>query len=123
MKKLNQESVVNVKFEMQWKGPLAMHTEIYEAQGLNIWRDCLPETLLKKLEGKSEGETITTYFEPGVLTSTYDPGKTFAVKLCQFNQHFIMDKTIEPRIGRFIPRDFLKESLEYFRRIFNHFAS
>jgi len=121
MKKINQESVVNVKFEMQWKGPLAMHTEIYEAQGLNIWRDCMPETLLKQLEGKSEGETITAYFEPGVITSTYDPGKTFAVKLSQFNQHFIMDKTIEPRIGRFYPKGLLKGVAGVFPQNFQPF--
>ena len=108
MKGINQESFVNIKFEMQWKSSRAVHTEIYETQGLNIWRDCMPETLLKQLVGKSEGETITTHFEPGVITSGYDPGKTFAVKLSQFNQHFIPDKTIEPRIGRFYPKGLLK---------------
>jgi SAM-dependent methyltransferase len=121
MKRINQESLANVKFEMQWKSSRATHTEIYEAQGLNIWRDFLPETLLKQLAGKSEGETITTYFEPGVLTSGYDPGKTFAVKLNQFNQHFIPDKTIEPRIGRFYPKGLLKGVAGVFPQNFQPF--
>jgi len=121
MKRINQESFAKVKFEMQWKSSRAMHTEIYEAQGLNIWRDCLPETLLKQLEGKSEGRKITTYFEPGVLTSAYDPGKTFAVKLSQFNQHFIPDKTIEPRIGRFYPKGLLKGVAGVFLQNFQPF--
>ena len=121
MKRINQESFANVKFEMQWESSRAMHTEIYEAQGLNIWRDCLPETLLKQMEGKSEGETITTYFEPGVLTSGYDPGKTFTVKLSQFNQHFIMEQTIEPRIGRFYPKGLLSGVAGVFPQNFQPF--
>ena len=108
MKSISPESLANVKFEMQWKSFRATHTEIYEAQGLNMWRDCLPETLLKELAGKSSGEIITTHFEPGVITSGYDPRKTFTVKLSQFNQRFIPDKTVKPRIGRFYPKGLLK---------------
>ena len=121
MKGINQESFANVKFEMQWKSSRAVHTEIYEAQGLNIWRDCLPETLLKQLVGKSEGETITTHFEPGVITSGYDPRKTFAVKLSQFNQYFNSDKTVEPQIGRFYPKGLLKEVAGVFPQNFQPF--
>lgn len=121
MKRINQESFANVKFEMQWKSSNAMNTEVYETQGLNIWRDCLPETLLKQLAGKFEGDTITTHFEPGVLTSGYDPGKTFTVKLSQFNQHFIPDKTIGPRIGRFYPKGLLKGVAGVFPQNFQPF--
>ena len=81
MKRLNQESVANITFEMQWKSSSAIHTEVYEAHGLNIWRDCLPETLLKQMAGKSEGDTITTPFESGIITSGYNSGKIFTVKL------------------------------------------
>jgi hypothetical protein len=108
MKGINPESLANVKFEMQWKSLRATHTEIYEAQDLNMWRDCLPETLVKELAGKTAGETITTHFEPGVIISGYDSRKTFSVKISQFNQHFIQDKTVEPRIGRFYPKGLLK---------------
>jgi SAM-dependent methyltransferase len=121
MKRINQESLANVKFEMQWKSSCAIHTEIYEAHGLNMWRDCMPETLLKELAGKSEGETITTHFEPGVITSGYDPRKTFAVKHNQFNKHFVPDKTIEPRIGRFYPKGLLKGIAGVFPQNFQPF--
>jgi SAM-dependent methyltransferase len=121
MKRINQDSLANVKFEMQWKSSCAMHTEIYEAQGLNMWRDCLPETLLKELAGKTAGETITTRFEPGVITSGYDHRKTFAVKLSQFNQNFITDKIIEPRIGRFYPKGLLKGIAGVFPQNFQPF--
>jgi len=121
MIRINQDSFANVKFEMQWKSSRAVHTEIYEAQGLNIWRDCLPETLLKQLVEKSEGETITTHFEPGVITSGYDARKTFTVKLSQFNQHFNSDKTVEPRIGRFYPKGLLKGVAGVFPQNFQPF--
>jgi len=121
MKKINQKSLVNVKFEMRWESLRATHTEIYEAQGLNIWRDCLPEILRKELLGTSEGETITTHFEPGVITSGYDPGKKFDVKLTQFNQNFIPGKTIEPRTGRFYPKGLLKGVAGVFPQNFQPF--
>ena len=121
MKRLNQESVANITFEMQWKSSSAIHTEVYEAHGLNIWRDCLPETLLKQMAGKSEGDTITTPFESGIITSGYNSGKTFSVKLNQFNKHFIPDKTIEPRIGRFYPKGLLKGVAGVFPQNFQPF--
>lgn len=121
MKRINQESVANITFEMQWKSSSAIHTEVYEAQGLNIWRDCLPETLLKQMAGKSEGDTMTTPFESGIITSGYDSGKTFTVKLSQFNKHFIPDKTIEPRIGRFYPKGLLKGVAGVFPQNFQPF--
>ncbi|MFC1516458.1 methyltransferase domain-containing protein [Thermodesulfobacteriota bacterium] len=121
MKRINPESLTNVKFEMHWKSLYATHTEIYEAQGLNMWRDCLPETLLKELAGKTVGETITAHFEPGVITSTYDPRKTFVVKLNQFNRHFIPAKTIKSRIGRFYPKGLLKDVAGVFPQNFHPF--
>jgi len=121
MKRINPESHVNVKFEMRWESLRASHTEIYEANGLNICRDCLPETLLEQMAGKSEGETITTHFEPGVITSGYDPRKTFTVKLSQFNQRFIPDKTVKPRIGRFYPKGLLKGIAGVFPQNFHPF--
>lgn len=121
MKRINQKSLVNVKFEMRWESLRAKHTEFYEAQGLNIWRDCLPEILLKELLGKSEGEKITNHFEPGVITSGYDPGKKFDVNLTQFNQNVIPDKNIEPRTGRFYPKGLLKGVAGVFPQNFQPF--
>lgn len=108
MNRINLESLANLKFEMQWKSFRVTHTEIYEAHGVNMWRDCLPEILVNELYGKVLGETIINQFEPGVITSRYDPRKTFGVKLSQFDKNFIPDKTIEPRIGRFYPKGLLK---------------
>jgi SAM-dependent methyltransferase len=121
MKRINQESLLNVKFEIQWKSSCALHTEIYEAQGLNMWRDCLPETLIRELAGKAEGETITTHFEPGVITSEYDPRKTYSIKRSQFNQHYMTDKIIEPRTGRFYPKGLLKGIAGVFPQNFQPF--
>ncbi|MFC1812645.1 methyltransferase domain-containing protein [Thermodesulfobacteriota bacterium] len=121
MKKINPESLANIKFEMRWTSFGVTHTEIYEAQGFNMWRDCLPETLLKELAGKTVGETMTAHFEPGVITSTYDPRETFVVKRNQFNQHFMPGKTIEPRIGRFYPKGLLNGVAGVFPQNFHPF--
>jgi SAM-dependent methyltransferase len=121
MKRIGTESLANVKFEMQWKSLRATHTEIYEVRGLNMWRDCMPETLLKELAGKTVGDMITTHFEPGVIASGYDPRKTFTVKRGQFNQGFIPDKIVKPRIGRFYPKGLLKGIAGVFPQNFHPF--
>ena len=121
MKRIDTESLANVKFEMQWKSLRATHTEIYEARGLNMWRDCIPETLFKELVGKTVGDMVTTHFDPGFITSGYDPRKTFAVKLSQFNQGFIPDKIVKPRIGRFYPKGLLKGIAGVFPQNFHPF--
>ena len=121
MRRINSESLANVKFEMRWKSANAKHTDVYEAQGLNMWRDWLPEALLKELSGKTAGETVTNDFEPGAITSGYDPRHSSDIKFNQFNRHFIPDETIEPRQGRFYPKGLLKGIAGVFPQNFHPF--
>lgn len=121
MKRINEQSLANVRFEMRWKSVSSTHTEIFEAQNFNLWRDCLPVTLANELEGKAVGEMIIQHFEPGVITSKHDPRRTFVIKPSQFNRHFIPDKTIEPRTGRFYPKGLLKGIAGVFPQNFKPF--
>ncbi len=108
MRRMTKNSMANVQFELKWKSPQATHTESYDAQGVNLWRDCLPEALAEEMEGKTPGDTITLDFDPGTITPRYDPTKTFVIKESQFDRNFTPNRIIEPRLGRFYPKGLLK---------------
>jgi len=73
MKKITRKALANMQFEMKWKSPQATHTEHYAARGLNMWRDCLPEAIAQKLEGKTTGETVIVDFDAGMVIPGHDP--------------------------------------------------
>lgn len=108
MKRITKDALAKIHFEMKWKSPQATHTERYEALGVNMWRDCLPEALDRELEGKTAGDTVTMDFDPGIITPGYDPGKTFVIKESQFDRNFTPNRIIEPRTGRYYPKGLLK---------------
>ena len=107
MKKISKDALANIHFEMQWKSQQAVHTEIYDANGVNVWRDCLPEVLIAELEGKTAGETVAIDFDSGEMVPEYNPNQTFNIKNSQFNRKFIPNKIIAPRFGRFYPKGLL----------------
>jgi SAM-dependent methyltransferase len=108
MRRITQDALTSVNFEMQWKSPQATHTERYIARGVNLWRDCLPEALAEKIEGKTTGDTVTMDFGPGIIMPGYDPEKTFVIKQSQFDKSFTPNRMIQPRSGRFYPKGLLK---------------
>ena len=98
----------DIHFQMKWNSAEAIHTEVYEANNVNFWRDCLPKELHKELESKSVDEAAQIDFTAGSIVPVYEPRKTFKVKGTQFNRSFIPDKEIQPRMGRFYPKGLLK---------------
>lgn len=107
MKTINQDSLINIHFELKWNSPRAIHTECYEAIGVNTWRDFIPPSVLAGLEGKSAGEKVTVNIEPGMIIPEYESRKMFSIKEKQFNKRFFADRIIQPRTGRFYPRGIL----------------
>jgi len=62
-----QDSIVDIAFQLRWESDHATHTEGYAARGVNLWRDWLPDNVLKELLGKSSWENAAVYFTPGEL--------------------------------------------------------
>ena len=97
-----------IHFQMKWRSAEAIHTEEYEADNVNFWRDCLPKEMYNKLGSKSVGQTVQVDFTPGAIVPEYDPKKIFEIKGAQFNHRFIPDKETQPRMGRYYPKGLLK---------------
>jgi FKBP-type peptidyl-prolyl cis-trans isomerase 2 len=98
----------DIHFQMKWHSAEAIHTEEYEAYGVNFWRDCLPKEIYNKLGSKSVGQTVQVGFTPGSIVPKYDIRQTFEIKRAQFNRRFVPNKEINPRMGRFYPKGLLK---------------
>lgn len=108
MAKIDQNVLSNLQFELKWQSAEAAHTEHYYAQNVNTWRDCLPDALLQKLQGKTAGDVISLDFDPGTLVTAYESRKTFDIKRGQFNDRFRSEQHTEPRMGRFYPKGLLR---------------
>jgi SAM-dependent methyltransferase len=109
MNRINKDSIADIHFEMSWESAEATHSEHYEAYNINFWRDCMPEDLLARLNGKAAEDVIEIDFEPGIVVSGNNIRNTFDVKQAQFNRRFKSNDNIEPREGRFYPKGILKD--------------
>ena len=108
MTHLKKNIAADIHFQMKWRSLEAIHTEEYEANNVNFWRDCLPKEIYNKLGSKSVGQTVQIDFTPGSIVPKYDLRKTFEIKREQFNRRFVPNKEINPGMGRFYPKGLLK---------------
>ncbi|NNK85415.1 MAG: methyltransferase domain-containing protein [Desulfobacterales bacterium] len=108
MNRINPDAVADIHFEVNWKSSESVHSEHYEANNVNFYRDCMPEKLIARLDGKTTGDMIQIDFKPGIMVSGHDMRNTFDVKRAQFNRRFKSNGNIVPRVGRFYPKGILE---------------
>ncbi len=109
MRKIDQDSVADISFEMKWRSPQAAHTERYEAVKANFWRDIFPGNLYEELMGKSAGDRVQLSLEPGKGLPAYNPAKHFALARDRFDTKFVPETETLPRAGRFYPKGILRD--------------
>jgi len=107
METLTEKSKTTLEFKLSWKSENAVHTDCLWAEKVNIWRDCLPGQLGKKLLGSSEGQSETVVVDPGQFTQPYQAGKVIRIKPEQFRTNFIGRRNIALMEGRFYPQRML----------------
>ena len=124
MNKVNEESIVDLMFNLTWKSDYASHTDCYQASNVNIWRDHFPPALLENLMNKYPGDRIELNFRQGDILPKIDSQKIFNIKSGQFSSNFDPDSFHEPCAGRFYPKGILqgvtnvfKENIEPFRLV------
>ena len=94
MNTITKDSVVDIAFQLRWESKHANHTEGYAARGVNLWRDWLPDSVLRTLVGRHSWENASVYFTPGELFG--QNGRHLKVDQRQFS--------VVPRAGRFYPK-------------------
>lgn len=99
---------VDLIFYLKWKSQMATHTEGYQANRVNMWRDIFPQKLLDELQGKEAGDRVQISFKDGEIIENFRSGKLFDVKMKQFDTQMVQDDAPTPQLGRFYPRGLLR---------------
>ena len=115
MKKISEDKLASLEFQLKWKSSTARHTDIYYASHVNFWRDIFPGDVRGSVMGKGGGDEVAFSFEPGEVVQAREASKIFVLNGGQFDRHPIKGRTIEPRFGRFYPKGLLKEMPNIFK--------
>jgi len=106
--RITSDSVADLIFHLKWKSGEAVHTDAYQANRVNIWRDRLPPMLSETLMGKEAGERFRVSLEDGEAVAAFTPKNLMDIQRTRFRNRSGTDQMAEPRLGRFYPKGLLQ---------------
>ena len=115
MGKVNDDSIVDLIFNLTWKSDYASHTDCYQASNVNIWRDHFPPALLENIMNKNSGDRIELSFKQGDILPKIESQKIFRIKSGQFSTNFEPISFHKPCAGRFYPKGILQGIANVFK--------
>ena len=108
MHSISKDNLATLQFELDWRSDVARHKDVIRAEPVNFWRDVLPESIEKGLQGSAPGDQLHFSFPPGQITQPFDSKNRLKLKNQQFERREINSLKTEPRNGRFYPKGLLK---------------
>ena len=109
METVDTDSRVDLFFQLRWKSQQVTHTDCYQANQVNMWRDMLPRRLRDRLMGCGPGENIDLPIAAGQAVPPFEKHKLFDIKRRQFNPDKRGTHPLSPQAGRFYPKGILKD--------------
>lgn len=106
---INNQTIADMIFQLNWKSSDAIHTDVFAGRGVNFWRDLLPAELRNRLSGKKPGDRIELEVQPGELFSHPNGNSVRTLKRSQFDPGRLNEPQIPPQQGRFYPKGLLKD--------------
>lgn len=103
MYRINDDTLVDLFFSAHWHSDLANHTECYQANQVNVWRDFLPNPLLSQLLGKQTGDQIKLNLNTSDILDSSGGKKSFRIKKSQVVNRLNDRNDRVLRYGRFYP--------------------
>jgi SAM-dependent methyltransferase len=97
----------SVEVALHWHSAHAAHTDRTYFEHVNFWRDFFPGDLGDRLAGADIGEPVSYAAAAGELVESWNPALVRRLRREQFLPHSPALAALEPRAGRFYPRDFL----------------
>jgi len=113
---INEDTLADLWMGIRWESEEGTHSENYHAEGVNFYRDYLPNGLLDQLMGKRVGDSAQLPLDKGELVGEFNPTKLFNVKRSQFDSRNGSNGKIAPRVGRFYPKGRLRNVPGVFRQ-------
>ena len=112
--KVSDDNLVDLMFHLKWKSGSARHMDVYNAAGVNIWRDYLPTEVLQAIENRYTGDRVDIQIKPENLYPAIDQSNLFEIKRSQFGNPFTKRPSSEPEMGRFYPKGILRDVSKVF---------
>ena len=118
---VDQHSLLELSFSLQWNSSHACHSEVLFTDKFNVWRDLdwLPEQLQQAIIDRPLGYTVSNHFKAGELVEPWSEAHQHTVKSGAFNRQPRPGLSISPHTGRFYPQGWVadisgvyKESME-----------
>jgi len=106
--RIHENSIAHVKFTAKWNNESRSHTAIRHVEKFNVWRDIdlLPEQLKKDVLHQPVGKGGDHKFTSGNVVSAWQSTNLFTLPLKNF--YGVLPKLVEPKAGRFYPKDWIK---------------
>lgn len=103
MNSINDDMLADLLLSIHWSSGSAKHTECYQANQVNIWRDYLPEKLLRELYGKQTGDQIALDFNASEIVMPFNDKNRLSIKRSQIKRAPDRNEERKLRLGRFYP--------------------
>jgi hypothetical protein len=72
MKKISEDVLASIEFNIAYKHDGIQHTDCYFGQRINLWRDILPPQLLEEIHGKQNGDHVVLDVRSGTWVAARD---------------------------------------------------
>jgi SAM-dependent methyltransferase len=107
---VSSRSLLAATLAMTWSSDAANHREVLHVPKLNVWRDLdlLPRPLQGEIVGRAVGHVGKVSFPAGALVEPWTARNVVRIKDQQFNRHWLANRSMDPRLGRFYPRGVLQ---------------
>jgi SAM-dependent methyltransferase len=114
MKKISEDVLASIEFNVSYEHNRIQHTDCYYGQRINLWRDILPPELLEEIRGKHTGDQVVRDVTPGTWVAARDKRNIYEVDQRQVSALSNPAGPIQPRFGRFYPLGILKNAAGVF---------
>lgn len=108
MQSIDRESMVDLFLQLNWESDQARHTDCYQAEQVNVWRDYLPPALVAGLQGKQCGERAEMRFTAGEAVPAFAPQNLLTLPRRRIQPRAPGDPAVVPQSGRFYPKGVLR---------------
>ena len=104
-----KNSLVSLEMSLQWQDEYARHNSRQYFAKANLWRDIFPTAMMDAFTEVNEGAEVKCTIAAGELFEPYDPRQVITIQSSQFNREPKPGLIIKPCLGRFYPRNLLRD--------------
>lgn len=102
---MDQSKFCQAEFALRWESHDAKHCDRRYFESINLWRDYLPGDLAERLDDVAPGGALECDIDLDEWVEPRDPAQIHTLRADQFRREVRPGMTIEPRQGRFYPRN------------------